>query len=366
MAEPNDISFARQIVDTLKTVCSHDINYIDLNGRIIASTDPERVGSYHSSGHEAARSGRIITVEEDDLSAGIRRGINMPILFHRKPVAVIGITGEPETVRRYADLTQRITLLLMREQEVEAHKYDTRTQTSYLVRALIENETVHPDFIREVLQRNGVKSSESAWQTVLFRMLPGHTHPLSEIESAMETAAAQLGGKLTTRIYPDSFVLLIDPNSLKKKRAVLEELAARFPDALRIGVGGTHSLTRQTRSYQEAQLALRCLRPGQSVAAFDSVRMELLLADIGKEVGDAYVKQCTAGLTEEDLHLLDAYYAADMSLQETAAACFIHKNTLQYRLERIGERCGLNPRRFRDAADLYLALRLLHLRQQEA
>ena len=45
---------ARQIVDTLKTICSHDINFIDVNGRICASTDSARVGGYHVGGHEAA------------------------------------------------------------------------------------------------------------------------------------------------------------------------------------------------------------------------------------------------------------------------------------------------------------------------
>ncbi len=33
---------AQQIVDTLKTICSHDINFIDVGGRIAASTDPAR------------------------------------------------------------------------------------------------------------------------------------------------------------------------------------------------------------------------------------------------------------------------------------------------------------------------------------
>ncbi|MFR2837269.1 MAG: helix-turn-helix domain-containing protein [[Clostridium] nexile] len=47
-----------------------------------------------------------------------------------------------------------------------------------------------------------------------------------------------------------------------------------------------------------------------------------------------------------------------MSLQSTCQKLFIHKNTLQNRLDRIYEKSGYNPRKFRDAALLYLALKL--------
>lgn len=358
MADPEDLQFAQQIVDTLKTVCTHDINYINPQGIIIASSNPDRVGSYHAGGHEAAKSGRIVSVEEDDEAAGVRKGINMPIFFHKKTASVIGITGEPEHVKRYADLAQRITLLLMREQEVENHKYDIRTQTSYLVRALVEDNTVHPDYIREVLALNGIKRSSSSWQTVLFRLAAGQEHPLSEIEQAIEDAVMRLDGVLRTRIFPDRYILLMEEHELEKKGFILEELAARLTGSLSIGIGGSHGLARQARSYKEALLAIRSLPAGRGFAAFTSMRIELLLSDIGRDAGDAYIKQCTAGLDDEDLRLLDIYYSADMSLKETASACFIHKNTLQYRLDRIAEHCGLNPRRFRDAAELYLALRL--------
>ena len=81
---------AQQIVDTLKTICSHDINFIDVQGRISASTDPARVGEYHFGGHNAAQSGQVIVIGQDDTLNSMRQGINMPIRFHGSTVAVIG------------------------------------------------------------------------------------------------------------------------------------------------------------------------------------------------------------------------------------------------------------------------------------
>ena len=79
MPAPIHLQLARQIVDTLKSICEHDINYIDTQGRICASTDEDRIDDFHEGGAEAARTGEIITIEEDDPEKGVRRGINMPI-----------------------------------------------------------------------------------------------------------------------------------------------------------------------------------------------------------------------------------------------------------------------------------------------
>lgn len=46
---------AQQIVDSVKDVCGHDVNFIQPDGSILASTNPERVGTYHEIGHRAAQ-----------------------------------------------------------------------------------------------------------------------------------------------------------------------------------------------------------------------------------------------------------------------------------------------------------------------
>ena len=61
-------------------------------------------------------------------------------------------------------------------------------------------------------------------------------------------------------------------------------------------------------------------------------------------------------LNEKDLLLLKKYFTCNLSLADTADALFIHKNTLQYQLNRITEKSGLNPRIFQDAFLLQFAL----------
>ena len=61
-----DRELAEQIVNTIKDVCDHDINFIAPSGIILASTDSSRVGTFHEIGQQAADSGSVLEVTEDN------------------------------------------------------------------------------------------------------------------------------------------------------------------------------------------------------------------------------------------------------------------------------------------------------------
>ena len=73
---------------------------------------------------------------------------------------------------------------------------------------------------------------------------------------------------------------------------------------------------------------------------------------------EAYFQKTVSPLSEADLNLLSVYFEEGQSLAKTAERLFLHKNTLQYKLDGISRKCGLNPRKFQDAVLLYLALRM--------
>ena len=59
-------TLAQQIVNTIKDVCSYDINFINSSGTIIASTNSARIGAFHEIGRKAAVTGTTIEVAESD------------------------------------------------------------------------------------------------------------------------------------------------------------------------------------------------------------------------------------------------------------------------------------------------------------
>ncbi|HEX3082470.1 MAG TPA: helix-turn-helix domain-containing protein [Candidatus Saccharimonadia bacterium] len=62
------------------------------------------------------------------------------------------------------------------------------------------------------------------------------------------------------------------------------------------------------------------------------------------------------GENHEIIQTLEAFFNLDMSLTRTAEELGIHRNTLVYRLDRITEALGLNPRVFDDAIQIKLAI----------
>jgi len=61
-------------------------------------------------------------------------------------------------------------------------------------------------------------------------------------------------------------------------------------------------------------------------------------------------------LTEEQQEVLHALFSNQLNVSETARALFLHRNTLLYRLDKLKEKTGLDPREFSDAVFLRLAM----------
>ena len=354
MSEPIHLQLARQIVETLKSICDHDINYIDTDGRICASTDESRINEYHEGGHAAARTGEIITITEEDPASGVRKGINMPIRFHGDTVAVIGITGDPDEVRKYAYLAQRITLLLLREHEMDVKNHNLQTQIHHVIMSLLSREPLNQDYLSDILERSGIHSTSGTWQVVVFRLNEGyHLSNLSMIESRLYQNFEQLGDCLYTYNYPDEYILIC-----KKEPTGLEYIAEQYKEILKIGIGKREKFSGLYRSYDSARLVVRSMTSGQTVLRFEDLDLEILLAAVPHDTSVMFLQKCLGNLDEADRELLDIYFASDMSLKDTADKLFLHKNTLQYRLNRIRERSGYDPRSFREACVLYTALKL--------
>ena len=85
---------------------------------------------------------------------------------------------------------------------------------------------------------------------------------------------------------------------------------------------------------------------------------EIVLSSVSPEDREEFSGKTIRQLSSDEKELLRTYFSLEMSLADTAEKLFLHKNTLQYKLNHIYKKCGLNPRKFRDAVLLYLALEM--------
>ena len=349
---------AQQIVEAVKDVCLHDINFIDAKGKIFASTNPRRIGEFHEVGRQVILSGKTIEVEEDGSFLGTQKGVNIPFAYKGHVSAVIGISGEPAEVRKYAYLAQKITTLLLREHELDQQEHYQKTQLNQVIRSLIYMEDVNLDYLTDFLKEfNATPNKE--YQTIIVK-LNSRYHPsnLSLIEKYIYCAFEQTESKLYTFNYSNEYILLLETEKVERYLSVFQNLAGKNAPLLKIGIGSAQPLVKQYKSYRAAQVALQSLMGEELLAIYDSLDLEILLGSISEDVKTMFLKQTIQVLSEKERELLKTYFACNMSLKRTSEQLYLHKNTLQYQLDRIWSESGYNPRKFKEAVVLYMGLKL--------
>lgn len=357
-----DNALAQQIVNTVKDVCGYDINFIRENGEIFASTNPERIGTFHEIGRHAASSGSTIEVNADNSFPGTQQGINLPVYHNGRLLAVIGITGTPGEVRKYAHLAERITKLLIREKELNAFSRSQADRKNYIITTLIREQKQYPAYLNECLKEFGI-DPETPKRFLVIQINPRYNlMNLSLLEQKIGQMFTDAGIELFTFSYPREFLAVIEDRDYRKNISVLENFSRKDPELFRIAAGKSCPLFHLYMSYSSARTALRSIEGrGQSFVSFDDLTLEIIVSSTDETSRKEFLRKTVNLLSEEELNIIEVYFSEDMSLANTSGKLYIHKNTLQYKLNHIHEKSGLNPRRFQDAVLLYLALRIRNL-----
>lgn len=122
--------------------------------------------------------------------------------------------------------------------------------------------------------------------------------------------------------------------------------------------GSVSTVMAGAASYDCAKLAIDSRGNKEGVVYYDELDFELILGSVSGEVRGKFADKVLKNLNDEDKALLRTYFESEMSLHKTSEQLFIHKNSLQYKLNRIAGLTGYNPRKFTDAVVLYSAVRL--------
>lgn len=81
----------------------------------------------------------------------------------------------------------------------------------------------------------------------------------------------------------------------------------------------------------------------------DQTKEELRI-EIGKTILQEYIND------EETLKMIEAFVQCNLNVSETSKELHMHRNSLQYRLDRFQEKTGIDIRQFHQAMTVYLAL----------
>ena len=352
-------SLAQQIVNTVHDICGHDINFINRKGIIFASTNEHRIGTFHEIGKKAADTQKTIEVTENDNYKGTNCGVNIPVTHNGIFIAVIGISGTPDEVRIFAHLAERITRLLIREQELGGTAHTLTEKKRFLLNCLTTENLELPEYAISLFKDFCIDENTPK-RIVIFRHLASDCFvALSSTENKLLRLFESLNIVLFCDYYPDKFIALADDTTIVDNMSALKHFCTDHQDILQAGIGCAADIYHLNASLRTAYTALENSSITQtSLSLFDDLTLEIILSSVSEKSRNEYLSKVLSGLSEKDILLLRTYYEEDQSLNQTCKKLFLHKNTLQYKLNRIHRICGFDPRNFKDAVILYLAVRM--------
>lgn len=375
---------AQRIVDIIIPVVHRNVNLMDLRGVIIASGHPHRIGTVHMGARIAIENGETIEIFPDELARypGALQGINMPIFRDERPVGVVGVFGDPPTVRSTAQLVKMITELVLERETLQRESGANRRMREEFTQLLVLHDGAELPAAARRLARSVGFDVEPPRLVALFRATeeaasaagaPVSTLaqlPLAEVEARLLAAKTLRAGDFIATLDGVVIVLFVtagasDAALLARVRSLRSDLAHLSGLVVRAGIGGHAAPGAFPASFRQAMFALaragsrhpvRSISEEPLLAEYMRAR---LMADDGGIAAQPVIGRIEAAFGKRPVlrATVEALLQQNLDGTATASALRVHRNTLSYRLKQFEEMTGLAPaRRFADAIVCWIAL----------
>ncbi|QST01029.1 helix-turn-helix domain-containing protein [Pontibacillus sp. ALD_SL1] len=383
---------AQSIVLETEAVMNRNINVMDAKGRIIASVDEERIGDYHEGAAEVIRTEESVVIHSGNAYRGAKPGMNLPVRLHHQVIGVIGITGDPAEVEQLGVLLQRMTEILIKEAHLDEQLELENQARETFVNEWLLNRYDDEKFlatrgwmfhINIYKSRVAVLLELTGFQEYWYRQIESGRADVHE-EVNMQRYRRQVE-RLIHKYFPEEhehvlvpdgsarYIILLSVSEKEEPDQRKERVAARvkkIQDALLqtykqssvAGIGNMCSTPSfMSKSVEEADRALRYARDhGDSCFFYEELGLESFMYDLPVNIREDFLNrilQPEALASVPDAFLtLDTFYSQKGSINAAADRLHIHKNTLQYRLRRIWEITGYDPRDLNDSTLFQTAL----------
>lgn len=363
-----DQSVAQEIVNRTMSIIKRNINVMNDQGVIIGSGDKKRIHTIHEGAVRVieARAGNEITELQAQQLQGVKAGINLPIFFHDKVVGVVGITGPPEEVRSYGELLQMTAEMILQQAVLlDEMQWDERLKEELISQLLHGTKNLNALYFERV-KRLGI-DLDTPRVAVIF-MPDNQSRGFKWIRDKREKDDLLV-------MHADHIVLLkkaiVKDSDWEPSHTVnqVEKWVAGWNKNQRLhckaAIGGYHpGFEGISESYREALHTLHAggkLDRNKAVYQYEEYKLPIFLAranqmGIGGELGPYYKRLEQQDRQGELLETLRMYIEENGDVNQTAGRLFIHRNTLRYRLERIADITGKDPKKVKDLLELYLSI----------
>ncbi|WP_102262837.1 sugar diacid recognition domain-containing protein [Mesobacillus jeotgali] len=355
---------AQEIVDRTMGIIGKNINIMDNQGVIIGSGDKKRIDDVHDGAVIVIKQGTGFEITEDEAKRlhGVKPGINLPIYFDGKIMGVIGITGSPNEIRNFGELV-RMAAELSLQQAVLMNEiqWDQRLKEE-LVSQIIHFEGKHDPLFLERAMRLGI-DLELARAAIVIKT--------SDRKRTFTYLKSRLQKEDLLLMQHERIVILkgvppVDSDHYLKKTTEGWHNGLRKNENIqvKIGVGQYHEgLSGLTKSYRQSVHTLKSglkLTPQKDIFMYEEYYLPVFLLNASKTGLTEDLQPFYKSLKEKDTkgeltESLRALIETNSDMNKAAQMLFVHRNTLRYRLDKITEITGKDPRKTTDLLHLYLS-----------
>ncbi|MDF7666954.1 sugar diacid recognition domain-containing protein [Orbaceae bacterium ESL0727] len=374
---------AQQIVNRTMKIIDCNINVMDADGRIIGSGDLDRIGELHEGAMLAISQKRIVSIDSATAQRlhGVKPGVNLPLQLNDQIVGVIGLTGEPSKIKQFGELVCMSAEMMMEQTQ--------------LLTELTQDNRLKEELILTLIETDNLSTSMTQWVKRLNIDLELHrVVAVIEIDSGqlgIDTAMSELQN-LQTQIQLLSHNNLVAIKSVtelvilmpalnrygrwdltehkKKLEHFVREIKNSTQLDIRISLGNyfPQGEDKIAKSYQTAKTTMligKQRMPDTRNYYYQELILPVLLHGLSQDWRAEELLLPLKQLKMNDNNgvlqkTLQVWFNKDVQANETAHTLFIHRNTLEYRLNKIAKLTGLNLAKFDDRLLLYIALQLDH------
>ena len=357
-------NLATNILYHMKDIINQDLNYINVDGIIIASTDPKRVGTFHAASLECVKKRKNIIIENDSQYEGSRNGINMPIYFDDSIIGVIGITGEKDEVEKYGEIIRMMTGILIKEAWIK----DQDVRKREIIKAFIERIILEYD--HDIYPMNNfsfpyivvIGTVDKSNFLFLDDKITNTLRDYFAYDKRIFYTISRNEIIILYHYYKDEDVF----SSIEKLQSFILK---KFNLLIKFGIGSDATNYQELKSsYKNAKEILKIstiFSTKKSIFDYNKMDLELLFLNLKKNAIENFKNKILENISEKDFeefsNILTVYEQENGSVIYTAEKLFMHKNTLQYKLNKIKRLSGYDPRNLKDFTILSLAFKLKNL-----
>ena len=373
---------AKKIVYELKTHINANFNFMDKSGVIIASVNPNRIGGLHLGAKEIIdKSLEMFYINSDMEDENTKEGINLALKVYGDIVGVVGITGKKEKVMPYATIVKKMTEIMI---EDSIRKEDSRLKRHIKYR-YIEDLLANPSLSkkREFINRGlelgidiRLKRRAVVFSLKDYANLIVSIEGQRIIDSIDDTVRefADYNSKILYLYLPSHYTFFynVDDYDFENKLYNLgDKIKQQYNEQVVFGIGDIidekisygYSYTQALRAKELA------LKIGKRIVYYDELELENYLLDIDMDKMSNFVNSFAKNLPAEDIkmyiEIIDQYFKNDGSINLMAKKFFLHKNTIQYRLQKMFELTEFDIRRPSQAIYFYFFLEFYRILYSE-